>query len=334
MTEDPFKAARRASLVRFAWIAGIASVVTVGGYGLYKALHEPTYSEQLDADREEFGAIASALREVPTNKGDPKNVAARKVLILHYGSPNQQAHGAPKEVLAKKAGEVGLVVTIDTEQDARHVLTYDDGSHGYGGVTTFRAIAWPEKTLVGELQIDCYASPVTYRFGNDKSDTQCTYDDKDLAAFLRDVRTGKVPREHSDDALADRAFERNAGLAALAKEMDAIDPTKLPRGDASKAARFLVLDKGAARQEWLDESLRAEAPEDVSVVIATRVASDVTTLYAFTRAEPRLLVGRKELHCKLEGYRCSPTPEQLGFFALAVQAKTAWPAPTKDAGAD
>ncbi len=350
--DNPFDRARKASLVRAATIAAGIVLFAGGSFAAYRLLHKPDYSERLDAYKEEFGAIADAAEAVrgPV-AGSTKDVAGRKYLLVTMGVPSQELGDEKLDGMAAKASDVGLVISGDTTQDASDAVVYTDGSHGHGGKTTFRAVAWPEKRLVAELHMRCLASPVKYAFRGDKSEQPCLYDDDDLRAFIDDVRAGRVPRQHSKDPVLDAQFALDTRFAAMSADFAHVDAAKAPKAPPPDVTKVLVLVKGKPSQSLLPPRLAAQTPEEVDLVVLVTTQPDEkpsthygngvygydgdVTMTAFT--PKRELVGQSKTRCHapadsstLLGTRhCSASQQDLEDFVAALGTP-----PATDAGAE
>jgi hypothetical protein len=322
---DPFLAANRHARKKWAVSIGATVGTLVILFGGYKLFHEPTDSERLEAERDEFGGIVQDVVAVHEPHGDPKDAVGRKVLIVSFATPDQRSlKQVPAGSLAKKAKDVGLVVIADTVEDPTKSITYTDGSHGYGGVSTYRAITYPEKRVVAELVTHCTPSFSVYKFGSATSDSHCYYDSAEYATFVSEVIAGKTPRRHSSDPKYDADLELDSHFGALASEMAAVAPRALPRGPLPANPKFLVVEEREARQErLLTIDLRATQPEDVNVVISWSAWDDKAHMFAFTRASPHVQLGARSVPCRANITPCGPSSSDIDRFANAVSRSDA-----------
>jgi hypothetical protein len=308
--DDPFARARKERDRDLLFKLGAMILVPAAVYGGYRLLHKPDYSERLDAYREEFGALTKSALTASDKRSD-LSVGDRKVLFVNFESPNQELAEQVTVARAKKASEVGLVITADTVEDRTNSVRYNNGSTGYGGRSTFRAIAWPEKVIVGELSLTCAPESFRYTFGNDHSDSHCFYSSEDLAAFVDDVRAGRRPRFHSKDPETDAMFARNVAFEGLRAEMTALDPDKLPRGAAPKDAKVLVTNKESTYE--LPGERAAKTVEEVGLVIVLRAAevdgARAAEMIAITR--DKKLVATRTVRAKKAGW---PSADEIESF--------------------
>ncbi len=80
---------RRALLVS---VGAVVGTIALGG-GAWALFHEPSYTEQREAEAKEFGAIAAAAENVESPLGDPAEGRGRKVLVVNHGAPDQDLDG-------------------------------------------------------------------------------------------------------------------------------------------------------------------------------------------------------------------------------------------------
>lgn len=143
-----------------------------------------------------------------------------------------------------------------TVEDSSRAVSYTDGSHGLGGVSTFRAITYPEKHVVAELVTHCAPSVSVYQLSGSTADSHCYYDNDEFATFVNEVRAGKIPRRHSSDPKLDAQLELDARFASLAHEMGLIEPRALSRGPTPAHAKIVIVDQ----REPDKNGSRARAP--------------------------------------------------------------------------